>query len=264
MRALRYALSLAVNVAALPACGRLNFASELGPPSRDAAGVDSGVDSNTGSRYAAAVRRLNPIAYWRFGETRTPTAFDASGHGFDGTYAAVALGRPGAVGDGDTAVELLDTSGAQIDMGDRFGFEGNAAFTIEMWVNPSTPSALLVGKNDFNATTDLYDGWLIYYAETNTELRRATVNIDAPAMAVGEYTHLVATYDGVTAVIYLNAVGTSYVTSEPMPHATSPFLVGRQAMGEWARYIGLMDELAIYDFALTPAEVTEHYRIARP
>lgn len=244
------------------ACGRLNFGPDV-DSGADANRAD-GADSTPGDVYAAAVRRHNPLAYWRFDDTRTPTALDASGQGHHGTYAAVALGRPGAVGDGNTAVELLNTFGAQIDMGQGFGFEGNAAFTIEMWLNPGKPSGILVGKNDFNTKTSLYDGWLIYYYETQTMLRRAAENFPAPPIPVGEYSHVVATYDGVTVVVYINGSGTSYTTSTPMPSATSPFLVGRQAMGQWAPYVGLIDELAIYDIALTPSEVAEHYRIARP
>lgn len=262
MRAARNAASLALGCVALAACGRLGFGSgsDSGLQLTDAQGPDSGATS----RYAAAIVGANPLAYWRFDDVRTPTALDASGHEHHGTYAGVALGRPGAVGDGNPAVELLSVSGAQIDMGDRFGFPGNAAFTIEMWVNPTAPAGLLVGKNDFNTATSLYDGWLIYYHETNTMLRRAAENIAAPPITVGEYSHLVATYDGVTAVMYVNGVGSSDVTSVAMPNAIAPFLVGRQAMGQWAPYIGLIDELAIYDYALTPTEVAAHYRIVRP
>jgi hypothetical protein len=38
---------------------------------------------------------------------------------------------------------------------------------------------------------------------------------------------------------------------------------GNQAMAAWARHVGLIDELAVYDRALTPAEITAHYELAR-
>lgn len=258
------AIALAVYAMVGAACGRLGFGSGSGTGSDAGQSDAGGLDGNSMTSYAAAVLRHKPLAYWRFDDTRTPTALDASGNGHHGTYAAVGLERPGAVGDGNTAVELLDVTGAKIDMGDAFGFEGNATFTVEMWLNPIEPSGLLIGKNDFNTTTTLYDGWFIYYYETATMFRRAAENMPAPPIAVGEYSHVAATYDGVTAVVYVNGVASSYPTSAQTPKATSPFLVGRQAQGQWNAYVGLIDELAIYDYALTSAEIDEHYRIVRP
>src|SRR5712664_2747585 len=76
-------------------------------------------------QYSSVVLAKGPIGYWRLGEATGPTAFDASGNGYDGTYFGnPAFGQPGAItNDPDTAigcngtnsgdyVEILDPGGA--------------------------------------------------------------------------------------------------------------------------------------------------------
>jgi hypothetical protein len=222
-------------------------------------------DGGGGDRYAARVLADRPLGYWRFDETRTPIARDASGNGHDGTYAAVMLGQPGALaGNANSAVLLVDTGGAGVDMGDRFGFEGNAPFTVELWVNATRADALLVGKVFRDVDAMAYDGWHVYYGSTATALRRARLTIDGPPLPLGEYAYVVATYDGVTATVYVNAVaGSPRVTTAGVVAVPAPFLVGNQYQGQWARHTGLVDELAVYDRALTAAEITARYELAR-
>jgi hypothetical protein len=58
------------------------------------------------SVYNATVTDLNPISYWRLGESAGPTATDSGSAGADGTYVGgTTLSQPGAItGDADTAV----------------------------------------------------------------------------------------------------------------------------------------------------------------
>lgn len=241
----------------LGACGRHDF----GSGGSDAAGTDAPMADSVAATYASAVMASGPLAYWRFDEAVTPTAYDSSGNEHHGTYAAVVLGRESAVGDG-TAVELSDNPAVGINMGDKFGFEGRQPFSVELWAKPGNLS-MLVGKVDWDTGQSNYNGWHVYYDRNATTLRRARANIPGPPLATDEFSHVVTTYDGVTAWVYVNGVpGDAFVTTAEMPQTTVPFIIGNAE--NWARYTGLIDECAVYDRALTPSEIAAHYRIARP
>ena len=60
------------------------------------------------NRYSEKVLAKHPVASWRLGEPKGPTAADATGSGNDGTYHGTPTYRePGAIShDPDTSVEL--------------------------------------------------------------------------------------------------------------------------------------------------------------
>src|SRR5260221_4029901 len=59
-------------------------------------------------QYSSVVLAKGPVGYWRLGEASGPTAVDASGNGYDGTYLGnPAFGQTGAiVNDPDTAAAV--------------------------------------------------------------------------------------------------------------------------------------------------------------
>ena len=58
------------------------------------------------TNYSGVVLAKGPVGYWRLGEAVGPTAVDASGFGYDGTYNGnPTFGQPGAIADDpDTAI----------------------------------------------------------------------------------------------------------------------------------------------------------------
>src|SRR5262249_32468296 len=70
------------------------------------ASVTQGADSP--SAYQRAVLKSKPVAYWRLGEAKGPTARDATTGGHHGKYHGTPLfGQPGALkGDKDTSITL--------------------------------------------------------------------------------------------------------------------------------------------------------------
>jgi hypothetical protein len=97
--------------------------------------------------------------------------------------------------------------------------------------------------------------------------RSATTRVTATssqALALGTTYHLVATYDGQRARVYVNGVeraSTAY-TGGIRWHASRDLLLGRQrkASGGAARWLdGRLDEVALYDVVLAGATVQGHY-----
>lgn len=83
--------------------------------------------------YATEVLDLNPLGYWRLGDSTGPTAVDLSGNGLHGAYnGSVTLGQTGAlVDDPDTAALF---SGGYVSIGHDDSLLLNSG-TILMWIN---------------------------------------------------------------------------------------------------------------------------------
>jgi hypothetical protein len=78
---------------------------------------------------------------------------------------------------------------------------------------------------------------------------------------VGNWTHVAVTYDGATINGYANGILVFTASSSNLPgNATADILLGRAADGG-NQFYGLIDELQIYDGALTAAQV---YLLANP
>ncbi|MEK7676551.1 MAG: LamG-like jellyroll fold domain-containing protein, partial [Verrucomicrobiota bacterium] len=111
-------------------------------------------------------------------------------------------------------------------------------------------------------------GWLIYQSDTGWNFRMynqngtaTSVNITGgPAPVAGTWHHVVAVYDGTTALVYVN--GVQAVSGTPtgyVPSAGGPlFIGGRSDSSFW--WNGSADELAIYGKALTASEIDAHYK----
>jgi hypothetical protein len=223
-------------------------------------GGAAGGGGTAGSKpsYAEVVLSDGPSAYWRLGEGVTPTAFDATGNGHDGTYKDVVLSEPGAIaGDSDTAVRIKGTYTGGIDIGDVFGFEGHAPFTVELWVKPEDVDGCFVGKGE-KPEGGAYAGWFMYYSAVNTTLRRSGLNMEAPPIEQGKWSHVVATHDGVNSAVYINGeLGSQKTDSGTLPKLGALMRVGR--MDDWKPFVGVLDEVAIYEKNLAPARIKAHY-----
>lgn len=111
--------------------------------------------------YSAVVLAKGPVGYWRLGEAEGPTAADASGNGYDGTYVGnPTFGQPGAiVNDPDTAVgfngpdskdyvEIPDPASEAFSQP-----TSDLGLTVEVWMRPDV--LIFPGQ-----TSDRYIHWL--------------------------------------------------------------------------------------------------------
>jgi hypothetical protein len=235
-------------------------ASDASP---DTGGSDSPAEASVdaGSLYANAVLSDQPIAYLRLGESAGPTAADEKKL-YHGTYSgAVTFGQPGALlGDGNTGVQL-GTSGF-VELNDVLDLAGSV-FSIEAWVKPNklgvergivtklgtTGYALILTAND-----------KVQLHVNNTGAEAIASNATVP---LGSFTHVVGVWDAQNAYIYFNGqqVGTVPVSLKP-PDTNAHLGIGCLFSGSnqpFGFLDGTIDEVAIYDKALTQARVQAHY-----
>lgn len=226
--------------------------------------------------YPSTVSSLNPVAYWRLGETTQPPTADSAinlgslGNSAIGYYLGTASHpTPGALAAGSDTAAAFDGTANSVMRVPHQPAINPAQFTAEVWLNPGVDLAAgqLTCAISIGAFGNPRTGWLIYQTDTGWNLRMydnmglaTSVNITGGGVpSAGTWYHVVATYDGALAKLYVNgakvaeAAQTSYV-----PGASGGLAIGGRADGAFW-WSGSADEMALYSNALSDAEIASHY-----
>ena len=220
-------------------------------------GGGGGGGSNT---YAATVKADGPVAYWRLDDASGP-ALDSVGTN-NGTYSAgVTRSQPGAIGDGDTAVDLNGTSGF-ITAPDSPSLRlGDGPFTLEAWVNRPTLGTTFPGdqeqvfdKNDNGFQINIQNN-VVFFDQAGV----GTIASATRAMGTGWH-QIVATKNGAAVKIYLDGVDvTGTVTNKTLSDGTAQLVLGARRGTTSAFLDGFLDDVAIYKKVLTATQVAAHW-----
>jgi glucose/arabinose dehydrogenase len=224
------------------------------------------------SGYSGAVLADSPLAYWRLGESSGSTAADASGNGRAGSYLnSPTLGAPGALsGDSNSSVGFNGTSQyVQVPYNAALN---PARVSVESWVYPTGGSGAfrsVLTSRDYSASGPMARGYTLYAADNNTwqfwlGTGSAFVKLFGPAVTLNSWTHLVATYDGTTARLYVNGALAASSALAYSPNAARPLRIGAGRTETAADYFfpGRIDEVALYGTDLSAARVQAHYQAA--
>ena len=221
----------------------------------------------------------NLIGYWRLGESNGPTAWEVKGAVGNGTYAnttATDYARLGAVNyDLDTAMRFNGTT-SYVNAGNHAELNGDwNGLTISAWVKPESESLagvrMIAGKWANSATQDHFALFLSggkvgiavadgVYGE-NGVFSQATLNAD-------EWYFLAGTWDAATRryQLYINgeldpATGTQTGNGINMS-STTTLKIGAQVTGQPRYFAGLIDEVAIFNTALSGDDLMAYYLTA--
>ena len=220
---------------------------------RDAAGNQSEAQvdvtvSNTSQNPAGLV------AAYGFNQGSGVQVADASGQGNTGTISSATWTTTGKFGG---ALSFNGIS-AWVTVADAASLDLTTGMTIEAWVNPTSGTGwrTVVLKEGTNS--------LAYslYSANNASRPAGFVHTNADqglngtaAVPLSAWTHLAMTYDGATLRMFVNGVQVSSraVTGNTMTTAGALRIGGNSVWGEY--YKGAIDELRIYNRALTAAEI---------
>lgn len=218
--------------------------------------------------YAAAVLLDNPIAYWRLDEPAGPMVLDSCGGHNGRSSGNVAFQQPGALGDANTAACFDGASGAEVDV--PYAPDLNPAqFTIECWARATGGagtwrSPLTSRDGSLNAPLSGY----LFYAGANDHWQfwigtggSAWQILPGPSVVLGQWTFLVGTYDGTNQSFYVDGQMVGTVPVSFRPNVQRPLRMGAGATEGTSdfHFIGGLDEVVLYDHALDPARVQQHY-----
>jgi hypothetical protein len=227
-------------------------------------------DAGPTASYEAEVKRDAPISYLRFGEAHGPVAVDQMDHAHGGyPRSGITYGAPGAIaGDPDTAITLDGTS--SITMPSGFDFAGMVPFSVELWAKQTAYDSY-----GFTLDHENWDpkrnSWSLLLAADQVGFERwlddstnGAVANSTSGLALGDYHHVVVTFDGGELTLYVdNRVASLNAVSIGLPHETNTWSIGKQnCQCSSNAFVGSLDELAIYGAALPKDRVAAHYHAA--
>ncbi|HVQ91760.1 MAG TPA: LamG-like jellyroll fold domain-containing protein [Mycobacteriales bacterium] len=212
----------------------------------------------TPTTYTATYRVVPPglVAAYPFNQGSGGSAADASGHQHAGTLTGgVTWTESGRYGG---ALSFDGTSG-MVTVPDTTDLRLATGFTIEAWVRPTgvTGRRTVVFKDRAGGLAyALYAGSNNSRPQGYAYLGGAERAVTGPtALPLNTWTHLAVSYDGSLLRIYQNGTQVStHAASGPVPSLPGALEIG--ANTRWnERFAGRLDEIRIYNRALSAAEI---------
>lgn len=232
--------------------------------------------------YAEIVAADAPSAWFRLGEPAGSTSFTSS----SGVTTATAVGTgvtaaaAGLVNGGDLAASFDGGSGQNGFADAPYDSALNSpVFTVEAWVKATAGSGTTrvpvssrrhVAPGSGDTSVDTYGFALCAFRDDTWEfwlgrgVDRGFFRLkSARPVSLGATTHLVGTFDGSTARLYVDGVLTASANVRYVALDAGPFRLGAANTGDPVaapayQWKGTLDEVALYPRPLTGAEVTEH------
>jgi hypothetical protein len=182
---------------------------------------------------------------------------DVSGTGNTGAISGATWSAGGKFG----SALSFNGSGNIVTVADAASLDLTTGMTLEAWVQPSA-----LGNAWRTVLFKETGGGMVYdlYANGTATVNRPTAEINiagdktvagTAALATGAWTHLAATYDGANLRLYVNGtlVGTKAQTGA-IATSTGALRIGSNTVYS-EHYAGLIDEVRIYNRALSASEI---------
>lgn len=214
--------------------------------------------------YDTAIDADSPAAHYKLGEASGTTLTARVGPaGLYETTAKITYGVAGLIAGNSTDTCVTFTRGASAAGGCGRVSQANAQatfdaaqFSYECWLSP-TGASTPTNQNVMSRTTHGF-----YLSPSNVPgifcgPTGANNYLAAAGLTAGVTYHLVHTFDGTTHVVYQNAV--AVITQVQSRVTGGPFGIADYATTSQDTAAATMDEVAVYNTALTSSQVAAHH-----
>jgi len=210
-----------------------------------------------------------PIGWWRFDEGADNLCFDGtdvcdnSGEGNNGTIS----GDPTWITDTASCKQGgcidFDGTGDKVDVGVNDLVQD---ISVSAWIKNSSSGSekIIVGKGWYNDASGK-SWWLLRDSDNKLKFGVITDGNEAIYDSVidtsgTDWYHVIGTYDGVTIKIFVNGIeGISYSKSGSLPTGANVKIGMGYYNGDSYGFIGTIDDVRIYNYALTEDQISEVY-----
>lgn len=228
----------------------------------------NGVVVGSGSTYSNAILASNPAHFYELDETSGNVLADFGSNSAPGALVAGKFLSQAGLTTSPANKSLMATNGAPFGALPANVFPVNSAFTVEFLYNIPNSTVLNTGRTMLGIQPE--DGIQRFTVMLDGIPRIFTANPEGftslyadceSCYAVGTH-HVAVVFDGTTLKVYGNGQLAGSVTNPKLPTALTgdPFrLGGYQFTSGSVAFGGALDELAIFNRALTEAEIATHF-----
>ncbi|MFZ2149517.1 MAG: PA14 domain-containing protein, partial [Sedimentisphaerales bacterium] len=211
---------------------------------------------------AAATAVAELVAYYPLDEGSGTIAADASGNGYDGEI----QGTPNWVNSKSGFGKALYFDGQNpatgwVNCGTWDTSENTGQLTIALWLRWDGAVADvwqgIMGKRD-----EWAEGQVVWYLEVNMESQQVGIgrygvypDCGGRILPEGEWAHVAAAFDGTTMVFYINGEETGRGNFSLGEKTDATIEIGCDNQSGWNSFHGAIDEVRIYNNALTPEQI---------
>lgn len=223
-------------------------------PRTDAAG--------SASTYVAAVTADSPLAFYRFEENLA----DELGANPTGNAEGTLVYDSGVRG---SRALRFDGATTRIVYGDAFPFAATSPFTLELWIAPEgldDQVRRIVTRSTADNGYDVYGSESFLLASRTGEGAEGSYASVSPYPgANAQFVHVVATFDGGESALYVDGLYRGGMfDARRISSGIGTFVLGDSEPPLFFKFLGRLDELAIYDRALDASRVAAHFAAGRP
>jgi hypothetical protein len=197
------------------------------------------------------------VSYWPLDEGSVGTAYDVTGNN-NGTTSGV------QIADGKNGNSIGHQSGSSATVPDSTSLDITSNLTLEYWFRPSVDVLNMAATYPIGVFKRDYQigGYGSHFYNTNGKVNfqwcysgGTTTLYSDTIIEGGNWYHYAATYDGSTARLYINGVeeDSAAVTTAMASSAGYDLSLGSQT------FEGLIDEVKIYNTALSASAIREHW-----
>ena len=213
-----------------------------------------------GSDFKLIAQSEGLVGWWSFDEGSGTIAYDRSGNNNNGTLINGPTWTQGKVG-GALSFDGVDD---YVDIGNKLN-QGVSNFSISVWINAYNPinNSLIIGKGTWN-----YKSWGLWMSQQKARMELKVENppgtiqaVDSQTIFANQWYHVVATIDRNSDLsIFTNGKLTQKVSlSNIAGYSFDNLLTLSMGYGAPGPFQGYLDDVRIYNRALSPAEIKAIY-----
>lgn len=211
--------------------------------------------------YASTVLADTPESYWRYEETTGTTAADSAGSNPITWVGAPTLGVTGLISNPADLAVSLGGSPQHGTVAIPSSIPNVAPLTIEFWMKVAAFANAAIVTNSYGSNS----GWragtgsgaIVSFITGGIKAYNSTKTLSTNT----PYYVAIVFDTSFSANFYYNGTFHDTVTGSSNPNAvTGGLAIGSDSFNEY--YTGVLDELAIYNYALSSGQISAHYAAA--
>jgi len=208
-----------------------------------------------------------PVAEWKFEEGVGTTAYDTSGNNNHGIFGAGSSAPSWNNGKMGTAIYFDGTPGKHVTVSAGSGNSNN--FTVQAWVKPTNYTG---SGNNNDRNTILYANNKYLQLYSNGKIAVYINSLSSPGyhysnatVPLNQWTHVAYNYNGSEIRIFINgSLDSSFPATGTPPDGWVNATIGFQDSSYQRQFDGSVDQVQIYNYARTPAQIAWSYNKGAP